>query len=105
MSCAFCDIIAGEGPAEIFYQDDEVIVFHDHRPQAPIHLLICPRKHYPNFLSAPPEVHAKLTETAQEVSRKLGDKAKEFRLQINNGSSWGQIVFHLHYHFLAGNRR
>jgi histidine triad (HIT) family protein len=104
MDCVFCRIAAGSEPAEIIYQDDEVVVFKDYRPRAPIHLLICPKAHYPDFLSAPPEVHRKLTETVSQISHKLGERAKQFRLVVNNGPNWGQIIFHLHYHFLAGDR-
>ena len=104
MSCVFCEIAAGREPARVFYQDDNVIVFHDRFPRAPIHLLICPKKHYPDFLGAPPEIHSLLADTVNKVSEMLGDEGKEFRLMINNGSGWGQIVFHLHYHFLAGSR-
>ncbi|MFH2056700.1 MAG: HIT domain-containing protein [bacterium] len=104
MACVFCKIIAREEPAKVFYEDDEVIVFHDHRPSAPVHLLICPKEHYDNFRAAPPEVHTKLAATVQKIAEMLGEQGKNFRLIINNGSGWGQIVFHLHYHFLAGKR-
>lgn len=104
MACVFCKIATGEEPAKVFYEDEEVVVFHDHRPSAEVHLLICPKAHYDNFREAPPEVHAKLSATVHKVAGMLGEQGKDFRLIINNGSGWGQIVFHLHYHFLAGRR-
>ncbi len=101
MPCVFCKIIDGSTPSRLFYQDDHIIVFHDIAPKAPVHLLICPKTHYDNFLSAPPEVHQQLAKAVREVSNRLGERGKDFRIQINNGPGSGQIVFHLHYHFLA----
>jgi histidine triad (HIT) family protein len=104
MACIFCEIAAHRSPAKMHYEDDEVMVFEDHRPQAPIHLLICPKHHYTNFREAPLEIHQKLADTVKRVSNDLGQTGKNFRLVINNGAGWGQIVFHLHYHFMAGRR-
>ncbi len=101
MPCIFCHIIEGKAPTKIFYQDDNVIVFHDIAPKAPIHLLICPKTHHENFVSAPPEVHQQLAQAVRTVSEMLGERGSDFRIQINNGPGSGQIVFHLHYHFLA----
>lgn len=101
MPCIFCSIIEGKADAKIFYQDDNVFVFHDISPKAPIHLLICPKQHYTDFISAPPPVRSQLADTVQKVSEMLGDRGNDFRVQINNGPGSGQIVFHLHYHFLA----
>lgn len=102
MDCVFCRIAAGQEPADIVYRDDNVIVFKDYRPRAPIHLLICPITHYRDFLSAPAEVHRMMSETVDKVAKKLG--ISQFRLVVNNGPDWGQIVFHLHYHLMAGER-
>lgn len=104
MNCVFCDIIDGRAEADIFYQDDEIIVFHDHNPKAPTHLLICPKKHYHDLLHTPPEVAEKLHETVKLVSEKVDTGDHGFRIQINNGSNAGQIIFHLHYHFLSSKR-
>jgi len=99
MNCVFCDIIDGKAHADIFYQDDDVIVFHDHRPKAPTHLLICPKVHYNDLMQAPPEVAARLHDTIRKISEMIGTGEHGFRIQINNGSNAGQIIFHLHYHF------
>jgi histidine triad (HIT) family protein len=101
MSCIFCKIVDGSAASKVFYQDEEVIVFHDHSPKAPIHLLICPKNHYADFLTAPAEVRSRLAETVEKVSQMLGERGRDFRIQINNGPGSGQLVFHLHYHFLA----
>jgi histidine triad (HIT) family protein len=101
MECIFCKIIRGEAHSEIFYQDEDVIVFQDINPKAPIHLLICPKQHYADFISAPPDVLSMLNESVKQVREQLGDDAADFRVQINNGPGAGQLVFHLHYHFMA----
>jgi histidine triad (HIT) family protein len=102
MNCIFCRIAAGEAPTKMFFEDEKVMVFYDRAPLTPLHLLVCPKTHYRDFLEAPPEVHQMLAETVQKVIAQLGDRAKDFRLMINNGPRSGQTVFHLHYHILAG---
>lgn len=97
-NCIFCQIIEHKSPAEIVYENERVIVFKDYMPRSPIHLLICPKTHYPDFLNTPPEELTYLF----KVCRALADKLKVengFRLMINNGALAGQIVFHLHIHF------
>jgi histidine triad (HIT) family protein len=101
MNCIFCRIISGEAPAKVFYQDDRVIVFYDRSPLTSLHLLVCPKEHFKDFMDAPPETHAMLIETVKKVVTELGDKAKDFRVMINNGPRSGQTVFHLHYHIMA----
>jgi histidine triad (HIT) family protein len=102
MNCMFCRIIRGEAPAKVFYQDDDVIVFFDRAPLTSIHLLVCPRTHYADFMDAPFEVHQMLAKTVKRVITELGERARDFRIMINNGPRSGQTVFHLHYHILAG---
>jgi histidine triad (HIT) family protein len=102
MECVFCRIFSGEAPARVFYKDDDVVVFYDRAPLAPIHLLAVHREHYQDFVSAPLEVHQKLIETVKKLTEQLGDKGKDFRVMVNNGPKSGQTVFHLHYHILAG---
>lgn len=99
--CIFCKIIKGEADSDIFYQDDDIIVFKDINPKAPVHLLICPKEHHDSFVSAPVEVRKMLLDGVMKVREKLGAEAEDFRVQINNGRGAGQIVFHLHYHFMA----
>lgn len=100
MHCVFCDIIDHKLPAEIVFEDERVIIFKDHRPQARIHLLVCPKKHFATFMDAPPDEIQYLF----KVCRRLADKLKVengFRMMINNGPQGGQIVYHLHVHFLS----
>lgn len=101
MQCVFCDIIKRKTTADIIFEDDRVIVFKDYRPQARLHLLVCPKKHYSTFMDAPDDE----IEYLFKVCRRLADKLKVengFRMTINNGPQGGQIVFHLHVHFLSG---
>jgi histidine triad (HIT) family protein len=101
MSCAFCDIIAKKAPAKIYYEDDDIIVFHDHYPKAPTHLLICPRQHFVDLLDTNSDVLAKMHDVTRKIAKQLGADEAGFRLQVNNGAPAGQIIFHLHFHFMT----
>ena len=98
MSSIFAKIIRRELPAKIFYETDDVIVIADHRPKAPVHLLIIPKIETKNFYQANKQILSVLDETVKIVAEKLGVE-DYFRIQINNGL--GQEVDHLHYHFLS----
>ncbi|MEW5702383.1 MAG: HIT domain-containing protein [Candidatus Zixiibacteriota bacterium] len=100
--CIFCRIIARQAPAKIRYESDDVIAFDDRRPQAPTHVLICPKAHYPTFIDTPPDVLVQMNAQIKAVADVLGFLDRGFRLIVNNGPESGQIVYHLHYHFLAG---
>jgi histidine triad (HIT) family protein len=103
-NCIFCRIIARATPANIRYESDGIVAFDDHRPRAPTHVLICPRGHYPTFLETPVEVLTNLNAEIKSVAETLGFTERGFRLIVNNGEESGQLVYHLHYHFLAGKR-
>ena len=100
--CLFCRIIAGELPSNIRFESDDVIAFDDIHPKAPTHVLICPKGHYPTFLETPEDVLSQVNAGIKQVSEALGLSERGFRLVVNNGTESGQIVFHLHYHLLAG---
>jgi histidine triad (HIT) family protein len=99
----FTRIINREIPAQILYEDDQCIVINDIAPQAPVHMLVIPRKPIPRLVDATAEDKAVLGHlmwVAGEVARTAGvDEA--FRLVVNNGADAGQTVFHLHLHVLA----
>lgn len=100
-------IIAREIPAEIVYENDQTLAFRDITPQAPIHLLIVPKKVIPRVGEATPDDESQLGAlllTAGEVARKLGIASTDqgFRLVINHGKDAGETVPHLHVHLLAG---
>lgn len=98
MSSVFDRIINRELPARIFYETDKVIVIRDHRPKAPVHLLIIPKQATRNFFETPAETLAMMDQTVKIVAEKLGI-AGHFRIVVNNG--WGQEIDHVHYHFLS----
>jgi len=102
--CIFCKIIKGESPAKVIYQDDDTIVFHDIRPAAPTHLLVCPKKHYDTLMDTPADVMPKLFEVTQMIAKEQGLDEKGFRVIVNNGRGGGQVIFHLHLHLLSGGR-
>ncbi len=103
----FEKIIAREIPADIVYEDADTLAFRDITPQAPVHVLIVPKKVIPRVGEAVPEDRAQLGAlllAAGEVARKLGVISTDqgFRLVINHGRDAGETVPHLHVHLLAG---
>ena len=100
-NCLFCKIVAGEIPAQLVFQDDEVTAFYDVNPQAPVHVLIIANTHTPNHLETDePTIYAQVLVGAKKVAQQL--KLTDYRLVINNGRGAGQSVFHLHVHLMAG---
>lgn len=103
-TCIFCKIIAGNMPSDIITETDDIIVIKDIYPKASIHYLIIPKKHICDMRSLTKEddhLAASIFAVAQHLSSSLLDSS-DFRLVTNNGPSAGQIIFHLHIHFLAG---
>jgi len=101
----FEKIIAREIPADIVYEDDLVLAFRDVKPQAPVHVLIVPKKVIPRMAEASPEDHRVLGHLllkAAELAVTLGVKQTGYRLVINNGPNAGESVPHLHCHLLGG---
>jgi histidine triad (HIT) family protein len=105
MKTLFEKLIAREIPATIVYEDDLVVAFRDVKPQAPIHVLIVPRKPIPRIAEAQPEDHQVLGHLllkAAEVAKNLGLTENGFRLVFNNGRDAGEAVPHLHCHIIGG---
>ena len=103
--CIFCKIASGEIPAEIVYQDDDVTVFRDLGPQAPVHVLLIPRRHIAglnDLTGADQELVGKLHLTAARVAADLGIAEDGYRTVVNCNADGGQTVFHLHMHLLGG---
>jgi len=98
MPSVFTRIILRQLPAKIFYETDQVIVIADHRPKAPVHLLIITKEEYPDFQHTPSEALQLCLDTAKLVAEKLGI-SDHYQLAINNGL--GQEVPHFHIHFLS----
>lgn len=102
--CLFCKIGAKTIPSKIVYEDDEVFAFEDISPQAPTHVLICPRKHFASLDEAAPAdqtLLGKLQLVAAQLARKR-NLLDGYRTVLNNGRGAGQSVFHLHLHLLGG---
>lgn len=102
----FSKIIRKEIPADIVYEDDLVLAFRDIAPQAPVHILVIPKKVLPQLADAEPDDHAlmgHLLLTVKRVAKQEGLE-KGYRVVINNGSDGGQTVDHLHLHILGGRK-
>ena len=105
MDCLFCSIIEKKIPSKIVYEDDQVLAFEDIHPQAPVHILIIPRKHISTVLEAAPADNALLGhmfQTANLLARERSIAEDGFRLVMNCNHEAGQTVFHIHLHLLAG---
>ncbi len=103
MSCIFCKIIEHKAPAKIFYEDSDIIVFEDIYPRDSIHLLIVPKPHYSRIMELPDNLTLKIFETVREITKELGLE-NNFKLLLRNGAQAGQIVEHLHFHYLSNQR-
>jgi histidine triad (HIT) family protein len=106
-SCLFCDIVAGDVPAEIVHSTDLTVAFRDVNPAAPVHVLVVPRRHIENAAAieaADAEVAAALFTTARAVAEAegLGSTERGYRLVMNVGADSLNSVPHLHVHLLGG---
>ncbi len=105
MGCLFCDIVEKKRPARIVYEDEHAIAFEDINPQAPIHVLVVPRKHISTSLDVDSEdawLIGHLSQVANTVARGKGIAERGFRLVMNCNREAGQTVFHIHLHVLGG---
>jgi histidine triad (HIT) family protein len=103
--CLFCGIIDGHITGAIVYQDSTVVAFKDVRPQAPVHVLIVPRKHIPSLsdlAAGDASVIGAIFTIAAKLARELGIADSGYRVVVNCGADAGQSVWHLHYHLLGG---
>lgn len=101
--CIFCSIIEKKSPSTTIYEDDYTLVIKDIAPKAPIHYLIIPKKHVADINTLTPDDQL-MTGHLLLVAKKISEQESlpDFRLVVNNGRGAGQIVFHLHIHFLSG---
>ena len=100
----FGKIANGEIPSEFLYEDEHCIAINDINPQAPVHVLVIPKREIPRLVDARADDQALLGHlmlVAGKVAEQLG-VAESFRLIVNNGEGAGQTVFHLHLHIIAG---
>lgn len=104
MSTIFGKIIKGDLPADKVYENESVLVIKDINPQAPVHLLLIPKKEYSTLQDVPKgelNIISEIIEVAQNLAEKFG-VADNYRLLTNIGTKAGQSVFHLHFHLIGG---
>jgi histidine triad (HIT) family protein len=102
--CLFCRIGRKEIPAKLVYEDAEIFAFEDIHPQAPTHILLCPRKHIVSLTDAAAQ-DAALLGRLQLIAAQIAGERKltgGYRTVINNGEGAGQSVSHIHLHLLGG---
>lgn len=105
--CLFCRIAAGEVPATVVREDDEVLAFRDIDPKAPTHVLVIPRRHIASVNELTAEDHdlvGKLFAHANAIAGEEGIAESGYRLVMNMGPDAGQSVAHIHLHVLGGRR-
>jgi histidine triad (HIT) family protein len=103
--CLFCKIIAGDIRGAIVHQDEELVVFKDINPQAPLHVLIVPRRHIPSLNDLRPEddkLVGSMFRQAAALAQEHGYADRGYRTVFNTNRDAGQTVFHIHLHLLAG---
>ncbi len=103
--CLFCKVANNEIPADLVYEDDKVLAFTDINPQAPLHMLIIPRKHISTINDATTEDQQLLGHmllTAAKIAKENKVDESGYRLIVNCNEQGGQSVFHIHLHILAG---
>jgi len=103
--CIFCKIVNKELPADLVFEDDELIAFNDISPQAPVHVLVVPKAHIPTVNDLD-EDHAglvgRMVLRAQALAEARGIDEHGYRLILNCNAGGGQTVFHIHLHLLGG---
>ncbi|HAM01937.1 MAG TPA: histidine triad nucleotide-binding protein [Acidimicrobiaceae bacterium] len=105
--CIFCRIVSGEVPADVVLTSDQAVAFRDVNPQAPVHVLVVPRRHVENAATVTHdhgEVVADLLVAARRVAEELGVAQSGYRLVLNVGDDALNSVPHLHVHVLGGRR-
>lgn len=106
MTTIFGKIIKGQLPCEKVFENDRILAIKDIAPAAPVHILIMPKKEIPNLQSIQPEdlpLIGEIVQVAQKLAEEFGIE-DGYRLLINNGTSAGQTVMHLHFHLLGGKK-
>ena len=103
--CLFCKIIAGEIKGAIVHEDDDVVAIKDINPQAPLHVLVIPRRHIPTINDLTPADDAlvgSMFRVAAQLAKQHGYDQRGYRAVFNCNAEAGQSVFHVHLHVLGG---
>ena len=104
MTCIFCQILARELPGEILYEDEDLAVIKEINPEAPVHLLIIPKKHFDSLNSLDEQtaqIGAEMFLTAKRMAETQGIQSG-YKVMINCGREAGQLIRHLHMHLMGG---
>lgn len=105
MACLFCEIVEKKRPARVLFDDEHAVAFEDINPQAPVHVLVVPKKHIATSLEMRPEDNwlvGHLFQIANTIAKEKGIANRGFRLVMNCNAEAGQTVFHIHLHVLGG---
>ncbi|MBA7632117.1 Purine nucleoside phosphoramidase [subsurface metagenome] len=103
--CIFCKIISKEITASIVYEDERMIAFSDINPQAPVHILLIPKEHFPSLNEIPEDkkdILSHLLLKAKEIAREKEIADRGYRIVLNTARESGQEVLHIHFHLLGG---
>jgi histidine triad (HIT) family protein len=104
-NCIFCRILAGEAPARVVYHDERLVAIDDINPQAPVHVLIFPRRHVPtlnDLAQSDDHLVGEMIRRAAAIARERGVAEYGYRTVFNCHRGAGQTVYHLHLHLLGG---
>ena len=107
MDCIFCKIIKKEIPANIVYEDEKVIAFHDINPITPVHILVVPKEHIETLVEIKESENTLISHIYQvinKIAKQLKIDEKGFRVIVNCKEDGGQVVGHLHFHLLGGKK-
>ena len=105
--CLFCKIVKGEIPSKKIYEDGEILAFYDINPEAPIHILVIPKRHIESLAhieKQDEEMIGKIFGAINKISEEQGFKQDGYRVVTNCGENGGQSIKHLHFHVLAGKK-
>jgi histidine triad (HIT) family protein len=106
-NCIFCKIIKGEIPCNKAFENEDLLAFYDINPQAPVHILIIPKKHIPTILDIKPEDYnllGKMFTLASQLAGEADIAEPGFRTVFNCNKDAGQAVYHIHLHLLGGRK-
>jgi len=105
VGCIFCDIASGKIPAKKVYEDDKIIAFDDIAPQAPVHVIVIPKKHLSGIMAIDDKQADLITNifrAVKGIAKKKNVESSGFRVVVNHGKDAGQAVEHLHFHVIGG---
>ncbi len=103
--CIFCQIIDGKIPTEFLYKDEEIVAFKDINPQAPVHVLVVPRKHIPTINVLEEDdllLIGKMVAVARDLAKESNIAKSGYKLIFNVEKGGGQEIFHIHLHLVGG---